>query len=1021
MKYTRKTIECNTFYALGSNWYQSGHFNDKCPYVVPHVPGLRRPVGCVATAMAQIVNYWQYPSRLRFDAADWPDGDAYYSEGWPGIDIDDEAGAYGFPTFSELNSSLAVINYDGDNDEESYLCFAAGVKLRMSYGIFGSGAVTSAVDDVLEDHFSFGSAQSAYAHSGIWSQYRDHVIENVKDAWPVQLAIHESGESGGHSVVVDGYQDSGGFFHINLGWSGTSEDTWYDLPDIRSYDVIHTVVYDIAPYYAWHQVGADERNSFRSPYAAPIQAPERKWEVTVPGDLSSYRFDHLVVGAAGRIYGALGPDDLGQGYNPYVCVIHPHGYIEKRIQIPDSDYDINFLTQNYRGEVFFGTSEYLTKTSVFRIDPETEVVTRIFDHTSPDSGVFDQPIKVDHDDYLYFVIGARYVGNSARFYCMTRSGSVRWSHTFPLQMKFYTSMAAVDEARNQVYLNYYDSSAEKSYLVCLNRSYHNVEWTHEFPGTHSASAMAGPPAIGADGTIYVGSHTTLYGLSPEDGAQSWEQDFYPAYAYRTPAIGPDGTLYVNYGKMVGSTWHPGFVRAIDPSNGAIRWERELSPPLGESDHMGEEVYAARNGLVCVSYDREDVHRTAGLVDHGSWGEVVWDVGYGGIMGFGPSETVFLIPHEQDASIYALSVGDRGDPDGLAMDFTNNEPPVSPSGPVPADGATGQPTSVTLSWSCSDPEGHDLEYDVFVCALVEGQEAAFVPMATGISTNSHALSGLDAGIEHLWMVTATDGQAVSEGPTWGFATVPPLDSDDDGVPDGQDQCPGTQVGETVDAYGCSCSQLDDDGDGVDSCDDQCPDTPDGEIFDANGCSCSQLDNDGDGVNNCDDQCPDTPDDETVDANGCSCSQLDDDGDGVPNCIDNCLDVPNQGQADCDGDGIGDACDTDNCEEEDDDDQNDVVLIGADDVAGDGDTVDGGDGGDEGPDEPGGGDPSDDVQPVDPSASPEEATEDNSDPNGSGPPPPPGCCPTTGTLALTFTMLGLIRTRRRYRVSSRREVS
>ena len=113
-----------------------------------------------------------------------------------------------------------------------------------------------------------------------------------------------------------------------------------------------------------------------------------------------------------------------------------------------------------------------------------------------------------------------------------------------------------------------------------------------------------------------------------------------------------------------------------------------------------------------------------------------------------------------------------------------------------------------------------------------------------------------------------------------------DDDLDGVPDGDDQCPNTPEGVSVNQDGCSVAQLDEDGDGVGDYIDQCPNTPAGEIVDFFGCSQSQLDDDGDGVMNDVDQCPNTPSGETVDAIGCSQSQLDDDGDGIMNDVDQC---------------------------------------------------------------------------------------------------------------------------------------
>ncbi|MGS2721998.1 OmpA family protein [Paraglaciecola aestuariivivens] len=93
---------------------------------------------------------------------------------------------------------------------------------------------------------------------------------------------------------------------------------------------------------------------------------------------------------------------------------------------------------------------------------------------------------------------------------------------------------------------------------------------------------------------------------------------------------------------------------------------------------------------------------------------------------------------------------------------------------------------------------------------------------------------------------------------------PVDSDNDGVFDAQDNCPATPFGSKVDASGCS---LDADNDGVLNSLDKCPNTPAGTKVGAKGCSLV-LDTDQDGVLDDQDQCADTPMTDKVDANGCS---------------------------------------------------------------------------------------------------------------------------------------------------------
>lgn len=108
-----------------------------------------------------------------------------------------------------------------------------------------------------------------------------------------------------------------------------------------------------------------------------------------------------------------------------------------------------------------------------------------------------------------------------------------------------------------------------------------------------------------------------------------------------------------------------------------------------------------------------------------------------------------------------------------------------------------------------------------------------------------------------------------------------DSDNDGVADRDDRCPGTPCGAVVDEFGCP---IDTDGDGVYDGIDRCPDTPKGATVNKKGCP---SDSDKDGVYDGIDVCPDTPKGATVDAKGCP---SDSDGDGVFDGIDLCPNTP-----------------------------------------------------------------------------------------------------------------------------------
>ena len=94
---------------------------------------------------------------------------------------------------------------------------------------------------------------------------------------------------------------------------------------------------------------------------------------------------------------------------------------------------------------------------------------------------------------------------------------------------------------------------------------------------------------------------------------------------------------------------------------------------------------------------------------------------------------------------------------------------------------------------------------------------------------------------------------------------PADSDGDGVPDTQDNCP----------YIENADQADDDGDGVGNACDRCPDDPDKTDPGFCDCGAADTDSDGDGTQDCIDPCPDDPADECSEE--CVCKgDMNDDG-------------------------------------------------------------------------------------------------------------------------------------------------
>jgi hypothetical protein len=91
----------------------------------------------------------------------------------------------------------------------------------------------------------------------------------------------------------------------------------------------------------------------------------------------------------------------------------------------------------------------------------------------------------------------------------------------------------------------------------------------------------------------------------------------------------------------------------------------------------------------------------------------------------------------------------------------------PHAPSPADGETDIPLDIILSWSCTDPDGDDLTYDVEM-GRAGGSMSS---IGTGLTQDELPVVGLSDGVTYEWKVTAEDDDAHrTEGPVWTFTTV-----------------------------------------------------------------------------------------------------------------------------------------------------------------------------------------------------------------------------------------------------------
>ena len=217
---------------LHSHWTQDYPYNYFCPRD-PVNGNAYSVAGCPAIAMGQIINYLRTTQDTRFTDDD--DYNHYYAG--RNYVIDDDWASLKFPSFPMLNEMLDSIDATFQRGEEltdelaAALIFACGTALTQVYTSQSSG--TFYVDQAFEAYQRFGFTDCVLIREPSEEMYAT-LISNLQAGYPAHLAVENPAGTVGHNVVVDGYRESDGKFHMNFGYGGTL-DNWYDIPDPNFY------------------------------------------------------------------------------------------------------------------------------------------------------------------------------------------------------------------------------------------------------------------------------------------------------------------------------------------------------------------------------------------------------------------------------------------------------------------------------------------------------------------------------------------------------------------------------------------------------------------------------------------------------------------------------------------------------------------------------------------------------------------------------------------------------------------
>lgn len=189
---------------IQTKWNQLPYYNALCPG--------GSVTGCVATAMAQVMKFWNYPAN----------GSGFYS--------------YNHSTYGTLSANFGSTTYQwssmpnivsSSNNAVATLMYHCGVSVDMNYSPQSSGAAgATKVAPAFKNFFGYPTSVSVQERANYNTTQWINLLKQELDAGR-PMYYEGTGNGSGHAFVCDGY-DNNDWFHFNWGWGGVA-DAFYNI------------------------------------------------------------------------------------------------------------------------------------------------------------------------------------------------------------------------------------------------------------------------------------------------------------------------------------------------------------------------------------------------------------------------------------------------------------------------------------------------------------------------------------------------------------------------------------------------------------------------------------------------------------------------------------------------------------------------------------------------------------------------------------------------------------------------
>ena len=232
-----------------AKWGQEGVGGEPCfNYFTPN----NDPCGCVATAGAQIMRYFQWPA-VTMDMP--PFTNPHCAVDGVTMSLTTQGGSYDWANMplDPVTTTMSSVERQAIGKLTSDIGICCGMAYYDNSASIGSYMLA----ETFTNHFGYGSALAAQWNMTVdlsgTEAFRKALLSNFDAGLPVVLGL--KGVRYDHAVVSDGYGYSDGslFVHLNFGWTGIS-DAWYSPPQLSTgddddynYIAINGIVFNIFP------------------------------------------------------------------------------------------------------------------------------------------------------------------------------------------------------------------------------------------------------------------------------------------------------------------------------------------------------------------------------------------------------------------------------------------------------------------------------------------------------------------------------------------------------------------------------------------------------------------------------------------------------------------------------------------------------------------------------------------------------------------------------------------------------